>query len=853
MLSLGKLAPGQQAYYLETVAHGAEEYYTGGKEAPGEWVGAAAARLGLEGEVDAVALHAVLSSRDPGSGSRLTRGQGAPSVPGFDATFCAPKSVSLLFALGDPETSNEVRNAHDVAVERALGALESVAARARRGKGGLERVAADGFVGAAFRHRTSRAGDPHLHTHVVIANLVHAPGDDRWSALDARPLYCWSKTAGYLYETELRSELTRRLGVAWGAVVNGIADIEGMPAEALRGFSLRRQEIEAHLSERGMVGGRASQIAAYATRTPKQETGVDLLPEWRERARGLGLDPEILAGVLDRRSPSPVVVVGSDEADALFRRLASPDGLTAHHATFGRREVIRAIAEAAPPGMGIDAVLELSDAFLTSRHVVVLGEPAGLRTSDVIRRRDGTVIAARVDEARWSTPELLATERSLIQGASRRTRARVGIATKTAIDGALHARPTLSGEQVRLVRHLASSGAGVDVVEGAAGSGKTYALGACREAWEASGHRVIGCALAARAAEQLEDGSGIGSTTIHRLLAVLDDHRRRPLDSHDVLVVDEAAMVGTRQLARLLDKTAEARAKVVLVGDHHQLPEIDAGGAFVGLAARLGSVTLEENRRQVSDWERRALARLRVGSSDRAISAYQEHDRIHIDTTTDEARRRLVDDWLGARARARGGAALMVAARHRDVEELNRIARTRMQASGHLDPHEVVVGDRAFAVGDEVLATRNDYQLDVLNGTRATVTAIDERSGAIHADRRDGRSVVFPAEYAEGGHLHYGYAMTLHKAQGSTVRETFVLATGPTDREFAYTALSRGSDANSLYLVDETDRAVDRHAPELETDAIGRLRAGLHTSRMQEMAHDLAARLDLNDAIGIEL
>ncbi|MCJ7437468.1 MAG: relaxase domain-containing protein [Acidimicrobiia bacterium] len=850
-MSLGKLAPGQQAYYLDTVAGGAEEYYTGGKEAPGEWVGAAAARLGLVGEVDAAELHAVLTSRDPGSGLRLTRGQGAPSVPGFDATFCAPKSVSLLFALGDPETSNEVRNAHDVAVQRALGALESVAAQARRGKGGLERVRADGFVGAAFRHRTSRAGDPHLHTHVVIANLVHAPGDDRWSALDARPLYCWSKTAGYLYETELRSELTRRLGVAWGPVVNGIADIAGMPEAALRGFSRRRQEIEAHLAERGLVGGRASQIAAYATRSPKHETGVDLVPEWRVQARGLGLDPERLAGVLDRVGPSPVVAVGSDEADVLFRRLASPEGLTAHHATFGRREVIRAIAEAAPPGMGLDGVLELSAAFLASRHVVVLGEPAGLRTSDVIRRRDGTVVAARVDEARWSTPELLATERRLIQGASRRTRARVGIATDESIDEALHARPTLSREQVRLVRYLASSGAGVDVVQGAAGSGKTYALAACREAWETSEHRVIGCALAARAAEQLEDGSGIGSTTIHRLLAVLDDPRRRPLDFHDVVVVDEAAMVGTRQLARLLDKAAEARAKIVLVGDNRQLPEIDAGGAFVGLATRLGSVTLEENRRQVEAWERRALLRLRVGSSDRAIDAYQGHDRIHIDATVDESRRRLVDDWLGARTRR--GAAVMLAARHRDVDELNRIARGRLQASGHLDRRDVVVGDRAFAVGDEILATRNDHQLGVLNGTRATVTAIDERSGAMHADTRDGRSVVFPADYTEGGHLRHGYAMTLYKAQGSTVRETFVLATGPTDREFAYTALSRGTDANSLYLVDETDRAVDRHAPELETDAIERLRAGLHTSHAQEMAHDLARVLDRNDAIGIEL
>jgi len=182
------------------VADGLEEYYTGAREAPGQWMGRSAERLGLSGEVDAEALHRVLDHRDPVSGTRLTRAQGAPKVPGFDATFCAPKSVSLLFALADPETSNEVRNAHDAAVSAALRVLEDVAARARRGKAGTERVVAEGFVAAGFRHRTSRAGDPHLHTHVLAANLVYSPQDERWSALDARPLYGWAKTVGYLYE-----------------------------------------------------------------------------------------------------------------------------------------------------------------------------------------------------------------------------------------------------------------------------------------------------------------------------------------------------------------------------------------------------------------------------------------------------------------------------------------------------------------------------------------------------------------------------------------------------------------------------------------------------------------------------
>ena len=292
MLSLGKLAPGQQQYYLETVARGAEEYYTGAREAPGQWCGSAAPRLGLEGEVDADALGHVLEHVDPTGTYRLTGARSVPVVAGFDATFCAPKSVSLLFALGSPEVSNEVRNAADAAISASLSVLEQVACRVRRGQGGHTVLESDGFVAAAFRHRTSRAGDPHLHTHVVIANLAHSPSDDRWTALDARPLYAWASPVGHLYEAQLRWELTRRVGVEWGPVRNGIADIAGIPRPVLREFSTRRREIETYLDDHGQGGAKAAQVAAYNTRKAKDSSldAEGLLPAWRERASAVGLD-----------------------------------------------------------------------------------------------------------------------------------------------------------------------------------------------------------------------------------------------------------------------------------------------------------------------------------------------------------------------------------------------------------------------------------------------------------------------------------------------------------------------------------------------------------------------------------
>lgn len=621
MLSLGKLAPGQQAYYLDTVARGAEEYYTGAKEAPGVWVGAGAGRLGLADEVDAEALGRVLEHVDPATGTwRLTAAKSAPVVAGFDATFCAPKSVSLLFALGDPEVSNEVRNATDAAVTASLRVLEGAACRVRRGKAGATVLPGDGFVAAAFRHRTSRAGDPHLHTHIVIANLAHQPGDGRWTALDARPLYSWLAPVGHLYEAHLRWELTRRLGVAWGPVRNGIADVDGIPRPAIEEFSTRRRQIEEHLDERGRHGARAAQVATYATRQAKdpEREPEGLLPEWQRRAAAVGLGPAALDSVLDRALASEPPVPGSPQAERLYEWLASPKGLTARASTFGERDVIKAICNALPAGAPVERILDLGEGFLTSRHVIALHPD---QTAAVIRRGDGTVIPTGAEDATWTTPEMLELEWQMVDAALDRKASGAGVAAPTAVEAAVAAR-TLTGEQEQMVRSVCSTGDGIEIVEGVAGAGKTYALVAAREAWEASGYQVLGCSLAARAARHLQDDAGIPASTLDRLLLDLD-RRRRHLGPTTVVVVDESAMVGTRKLARLLDHANEGGSKVVLVGDPHQLPEIDAGGAFRGLRARLGANHLTDNRRQAEPWEREALADLRHGDPGGALDAYE--------------------------------------------------------------------------------------------------------------------------------------------------------------------------------------------------------------------------------------
>ncbi len=832
MLSLGKLAPGQQQYYLDTVAAGAEEYYTGGKEAPGEWIGAAAPLLGLEGTVDADALGRVLAHVDPASGGRLTAARSVSTVAGFDATFCAPKSVSLLFALGGPEVSNQVRNSADAAVEAALAVFEDAACRVRRGKGGLTVLDGDGFVAAGFRHRTSRAGDPHLHTHVVIGNLAHTPTDDRWTALDARPLYAWSAPVGYLYEAHLRWELTQRLGVEWGPVRNGIADIAGFDRPVLREFSTRRREIEAHLDEHGHHTARAAQVATYATR--KAKTAGDpagLLPAWRERADAFGLTDQTLAGVVDRTTVIDPPEHGTPAAERLYRWLASPDGLTRSVSTFGQRDVIKAICNALPGGGRVDQVLDLVNGFVESGHVVAV------RVDDraaVIYRQDGVVIGARTDEYRWTIPEMLDTERRLLASALARRTTQVGIADPAAIDAAVESRASLTGEQTEMVRAICSSGDGVEIVEGVAGAGKTFALAAARDAWMASGYGVVGCSLAARAAKQLEDDAGILSSTIDRLLADIERHTTT-LDDTTVLVVDEAAMVGTRKLARLLADAETTGTKVVLVGDPCQLPEIEAGGTFAGLQLRLGARMLTDNRRQTSRWERATLAELRAGDPDRAIDDYLDHDRVHQAATDIEARDLLVDAWM--HARTDGADVLMVAARLGDVDDLNQRARTILRDAGGLAGDQIMLAGRPFAVRDEVLALRNDYPLGLLNGTRGVVEQIDTRRQEMTLTATD-QQLVVPFAYVEAGHLTHGYATTIHKAQGATVDRCYLLGDDTLTREHAYTALSRGRHHNELYVVAEDRRVDERHVVEFETAPLDAVRHAIRRSGAQHLAVD---------------
>jgi conjugative relaxase-like TrwC/TraI family protein len=554
LLSIGKLGSGQERYYLDKVAEGAEDYYSGEGEAEGYWLGDAATELGLDGEVSADQLIAMLTGHDPATGEPLglQHVAGRGPVPGFDLTFSAPKSVSLTWALGGAEAGGEIAEAHAASSAAALDYLQREACWTRRGKGGAEFVHGTGFLAAAYVHRSSRAGDPQLHTHVLIANATMGP-DGKWRRLFHPAIYNQAKTAGYIYEAQLRHELTLRLGVEWSEPKNGIAEIEGFDPEHLRAFSTRRQEIlEAAAPD---ASASALRVATLATRTAKERdlSEESLRDRWQAKAAEIGLDRELIETTLGREEPGPTVLT----VEALARRV------TEHASHFDRRDAVQAVADSLRAGAPAREVEATADAFLTSEQVIRIGtSPRG---------------------ERFTTQRIWELERHALDSAAVMAGTDdQALVPEIVIARTLAARPSMKPDQARMVERLLDGGEGLVVVIGEAGSGKTYATTAAAAGWEAAGVELRAAAPTWRAAGVLRS-EGLDATSVAKLLGGFDRavERNRPVMAPGtVLLVDEAGMVDSATLARLIEHARAAEAKLVLIGDPAQLGEIEAGGLF---------------------------------------------------------------------------------------------------------------------------------------------------------------------------------------------------------------------------------------------------------------------------------
>jgi len=478
----------------------------------------------------------------------------------------------------------------------------------------------------------------------------------------------------------------------------------------------------------------------------------------------------------------------------------------ADHREIARRNGERIIAE---PGVALDAITHQQSTFtdhdlyrFAHRHSDGADQFAQVVSA---MKTSPDLIALGVDgrgRERFTSREMLATEQRLERAASdiagRNAHELSPATTRGAMAAGERHGLTLGVEQRDALDHITRSG-DLAMVVGYAGTGKSAMLGVAREAWEAAGYHVRGAALSGIAAESLEGGSGISSRTLASL-----EHSwaqgRDELTSRDVLVIDEAGMIGSRQMGRVLAAAQTAGAKVVLVGDAEQLQAIEAGAAFRALTERHGAAEITEIRRQREGWQRDATRELATGRTAEALGRYEAAGMVHPHETRDAARAALVEGWDEVRRTRPEASQVMLAHTRADVAELNRLARRRMREGGVLKGEDQVLGtergERAFAVGDRLMFLRNERSLGVKNGTLGTVERVDGGL-AVRLDGLEQRRISF--DLKDYAHIDHGYAATIHKSQGVTVDRVHLLATEGLDRHAAYVGLSRHREAVMLH------------------------------------------------------
>lgn len=727
----------------------------------------------------------------PLTGEALATNAGDQHKVGWDLTFSAPKSVSTTWAFSNEGARHDVERAHNMAVTAALLFLEKRAFSSRDRDQHGQPVKA--ILAATYQHATSRELDPQLHTHATVANLGMR-ADGTFCALDFDTRY--KMAGGAIYRAELAAELIR-LGYRIERDDKSFK-ITGVDQSICNAFSKRRNQIVERLQQTGFTSAKAASFAALNTRPNKQLTHrKSLFKAWQDEAKDLSLDVSSISnGQLLNLVEPPLARFHKNhhdiDVDAILK------DITTQASTFTSIQLEAVLATEAQgllDAQQIDTFVRETIAAKVQEQgpyaLIRLKEPAELMDS------------RRLETQRFTTREMLEIERQTIQHAVTR---QTDVAHVVSCEKALIKYPSLSDEQVIGLRYVTENPGAVKAVRGLAGTGKSYLLRAAKESWGESKFNVTGVALAGKAAQSLEEGSGIKSQTLHSLLNEITAGKRT-LSSRDILVIDEAGMIGSRQMHDVLSYIHTAGAKAVLVGDPQQLQPIDAGGIFRSLSDKLGCASLTEIRRQELESDRLMIHDLISGKSEDVINSLIDREMLEV-VPTANVYEVIVDQWANELSKGGMQQSLILAGTKADVYKINMLARERM-VQQHQPHSEVIVsteyGDRTMAVGERIMFTRNSSSLGIKNGQTGNLTKwyLDQHGNMIldiHTDA--GKTVAL--NLTQYQHFDYGYALSVHKAQGQTVDKVYVLVSDVmTDREWLYVATSRHRKQLKVFVPQE--------------------------------------------------
>ena len=777
------------------------------------------------------------------------RDQVKQAVAGFDFTFSPVKSVSVLWALSDEQTASNVAALHHEAVAEALRWAEDNAIYTRVGAGGIQQVKTKGIVAAEFTHFDTRGEDPDLHSHVLIANKVQGP-DGRWRTLDSRTIHQMHQAISARYDAVLHDLLSRRMGLDFEAHYPHpdkapIWEIKGIDRRLIDAFSSRRAlarpVYDRLVSEYVEKNGRQpTQRAAYAlwqkaildTRDAKKpaQSLSEHRATWREMAEKV-VGTHAVDSVVGEVTGQGRSQVSRELFDAqVHARLVAEQAVaavTARRAQFRRSHIDTAVSTAlkgyrfeAPEAL--DRAHEQVMTTAMGELVIELTPPEILDLPSPLIGPSGAGVDRHAGAEKFTTQAVLDAETATLEA----TRTSVAvIATRADLDRALKSHEdaegwSLNAGQTALAQHLIGAGTLLAAGVGPAGTGKTASMKVVARTWQHTGRSVIGLAPSAAAASVLAGDIGTDCHTIDSLTFTwLGRHPNLPgktLDAlpvmirpGDMLLVDEAGMASTENLAALTEIAAESGAILRLIGDPKQLAAVDTGGLFADLASTPGTVELREVMRMGADTDQAdATLALREGDPG-ALALYNERGWItggHREQMLTEAAQAFLADTTAGRQ------ALIIASTNADVDTLNEVIRADRIAHGLVDDAHttrVARGD-TVGVGDTVIARTNSklyaedrtYLGRVINGQLFTVTGIADDGSLGVRDSSTGQAMLIPASYA-GKSIHLGYAATIHRAQGATVDVTHAVIDTSVDRAGLYVAMTRGKKENRAYAVCE--------------------------------------------------
>ncbi len=772
--------------------------------------------LGIDGKIVENEFKDILDGKDVLSKNLYERGRKNRRV-GFDLTLSPDKTLSLLWARCDEPKRRQLEESFATSCEETIEYIEKHILHdcVRRGPGGILREAPKELTWALFQHGTSRANDPQLHMHCILMNQAKRQ-DGSYGAVEAKAMFEKQSEIRNVFDLSLAKNLKEHLGLKVIQHKEGI-EVEGISRNLVEEFSKRRKEILERADKIGITTHQAKDLLVLQTRKDKNKDikERDLIPEWQKKFDEHGFTKDILDTLFNKKLK---ISITPDDESGIHTSILNV--IHSSHRSLSESD-LRAICAKNYAGhcslSDLDEKVEKLKLNKELLKIEVENRPVRYTTHESIKREKSALDCGKLLSERTEHPVDEDVIKKILSS---------------------YVEKGMSHEQKVAAEYICKSN-DLTLLIGAAGTGKSYSLRATREILEASGYSVRGLAPTGKAAENLETSSGILSKTADKFLYDKEKNKDA-FESNTVVIIDEAAMLGSEKMGKLLTEAYKNGSKIILVGDDKQLASLQPGRPFEVLKNQVGACEITEVRRQKIEWQKQAAQDMRDGKARNAFLKYEDNGLVCHKESWEEIKKQLTTDWCKDRSEYPEESQLILATTREKVREINQSIRTSLMESGDINKKKttrinVSISDghfesREFAPGDRIYFTRNNSELDVKNGTLGTIeNIIREKRGVftIEAKTDNGKRINFTTDKYNS--LDHGYAATVHKSQGDTVNRTYLIAEKMMNQEAAYVSLSRHKDECRIYSSTEL---IHGHRREFENALESERRNKLHLEKL---------------------